>query len=110
MLNNKIRRNTERAREDWLDKQLDAEGNTHQLYEVVHRCHKERRQTIQNNSILSKGDKLLVHSLEIAGRWQQHIEELYRGKNKPPEVPVGFTVESPSILERNVHWQGSRHR
>ncbi len=66
MLNNRIRHITERAREDWLVKQcqeleqLDAEDNTQQLYEVVRRFHKESRQAIQNKSILSKEDKLLV--------------------------------------------------
>ncbi len=42
--------------------------------------------------------------MQVDGNNILYVVELYRGEDKPPEVPVGSTlpVESPSILEEKI--------
>jgi hypothetical protein len=80
-LNNKLRRETEKARECWWDKQCDEleelqrQGKQAQVYSKIQQMQKKSGKS--GPSIKDKHGKLLTDEAEVRSRWKEYIEELY---------------------------------
>jgi endonuclease/exonuclease/phosphatase family metal-dependent hydrolase len=93
-LNNELKRETEKAREQWWKEtcnkitDLEKKGRTDLMYAQI------RKATEVNKSAKSKGfikdhnGNMLTKEEDIRERWKTYIEDLYNKKGKPKESDV----------------------
>lgn len=95
-LNNELRRETEKARNDWWSEQcteleqLQRIGKHELVYDKVKKLTKmDKRRRGEGKVIKNKDGKILTESKEVLYRWKEYIEELYDKSGKPEELPIG---------------------
>ena len=111
-LNNKLRRSTEEAREQWWDEQckdleeLQKIGRFDRVYENIKKLTK-RSSKGWGIDIKDKNGEILKEPSEVRSRWKEYVEDLYQSKNRPKELDEGPTPEDtgdmgPEILKEEV--------
>ena len=82
-LNNELRRETEKAREDYWVKQcleiedLEKAGKMDKMYRNVKELNRKRKSQQRTESIMSKQGELMTVPEQVNERWKEYIEELY---------------------------------
>ena len=106
-LNNELRRETDKAREDWWSnecdelEQLDKLGRSDLMYSKVKQITRTGNTgTGSSNLIKDKNGVLLTEPEEVKGRWKEYIEELYCASEKPKFDELGIEAEG-SVDEDN---------
>ena len=113
-LNNELRRETEKAREDYWVKQcleiedLEKAGKMDKMYRKVKELNRKRKSQQKTESIMSKQGELMTVPEQVNERWKEYIEELYNKEGKPKEVEIEEESEverdqrGPNILESKI--------
>ena len=106
-LNNELRRETDKAKENWWSDQckeleeLDHRGRSDLMYQKVKTLTKKKRQNT-SRIIKDKQGKDLTEASEKGQRWKEYIEELYAKDQKPTEKDMELeedtAEEGPEIL------------
>ena len=112
-LNNKLRKITDKARDEWWRQQcqemeeLERSGKHDLLYKKVRELTGDHR-TAQNNTIKNKNGDLLTEPAQVQSRWKEYIEELYAKDKKPVELPledltsVDYDNLGPDLLDEEI--------
>ena len=106
-LNNKLRRTTEKAREQWWDNQcreleeLQRMGRYDKVYENVKKITR-RSNTGRGIAVQDKNGKILQDPDEVRGRWKEYMEDLYQSKNRPEEFNEDLPPEDKEELGPDV--------
>lgn len=93
-LNNKLRRETDRARERWLTKQceeienLDQSGRMDIMYKKVQQLTSNKGNYNNTQVLEDKHGRMLTEAEPIKARWIEYIEDLYGKSEKPNELPL----------------------
>ena len=88
-LNIELRRETDRAREEWWRKECgDLEelvrgGRSDLMYDKVKQLMGQNRSLNKSSGIKDDGGKLVTEPEEIKNRWKQYVETLYDRDGKP---------------------------
>ena len=115
-LNNELRRETDKAREDWWKREcseleeLDKKGRSDLLYAKVRQLTGKNKVMRRNVAIKDANGNLLTEPNEVRNRWKEYIEVLYDkdGKPKPEEMEVEKEREvqedfkGPGILQSEI--------
>jgi len=102
-LNNELRRETEKAKEKWWEKEckeleeLDGRGRSDLVYAKVNKLSTKSKSSGRGTAIRDDTGKLLTEPEQIRKRWKEYIELLYDKDGKP--MPEDMGIES----EDNVH-------
>src|SRR3990170_4212832 len=102
-LNNELRRETEKAKEKWWEKEckeleeLDSRGRSDLGYAKVNKLSTKSKSSGRGTAIRDDTGKLLTEPEQIRKRWKEYIELLYDKDGKP--MPEDMGIES----EDNVH-------
>ena len=115
-LNNELRRETDKAREEWWKlecdelEELDKNGRSDLLYAKVRQLMGKNKSMRRNAGIKDVNGKLLTESDEVRNRWREYIDVLYDkdGKPKPEEMEVEKErdvqkdFKGPGILQSEI--------
>src|SRR6218665_2501200 len=116
-LNNQVRRETDKTREDWwreqckeLEEMDKKRGRSDLTYARVKEITVNKRRNCKSNAIKDKDGTLLTEPEEIQRRWQEYTETLYGkdGKPKPEDMEVeeenevSLEAQGPSLLESEI--------
>ena len=88
-LNNELRRETDKAREDWWMEQcqnlddLDSKGRADVYYRKVHQLTGQNMMRNSSKAIKDMDGRLLTDKSDIIERWRKHIETLSDAERKP---------------------------
>ena len=89
-LNNELRRETDKARENWWKEEcdnleeMDKKGRSDLMYAKVKEITRTAKSGASSGSaIKDKDGVLLTESDEVRNRWKEYIEDLYCGSDKP---------------------------
>ena len=96
-LNNELRRETQKAKEKWWDREcseleeLDARGRSDLVYAKVKKLSAKKNVSSKSTTIKDDTGKLLTDPEEVRKRWKEYIEMLYdkNGKPKPGDLVLG---------------------
>ena len=117
-LNNELRRETDKARNQWWnDKcdelyEYDRRGRSDLLYQEVSRLTRTTRKTgTKNIAINDKNGELKTEMSEVQERWKEYVEELYDKEGKPEEQDfqledenmIGNDQKGPDILRDEIY-------
>src|SRR6218665_3756491 len=115
-LNNQLRWETDKAREDWWReqckelKEMDKGGRSDLMYARVKEVTVNHRRNCKSNAIKDKDGTLLTEPEEIQRRWQEYTETLYDKDGKPKledmeveeENEVRLEAQGPALLESEI--------
>jgi len=115
-LNNELRRETDRAKEEWWKKEceeleeLNRRGRSDLVYGKIGQLTKKNNSSSRNSSIKDSTGKLLTEPEEVRQRWKEYIEVLYDRSGKPKEEDIVMQDEEnvsndcmgPSVLESEI--------
>jgi hypothetical protein len=102
-LNNELRRETEKARAEWWEREceemedLDKNGRSDVVYAKVKKLRSKSGKAGRSTTIKDRDGKLLTEPDKISERWKEYIEILYDKEGKPEAEEM--TVER----ETSVH-------
>ena len=102
-LNNELRRETEKARAEWWEREceemeeLDRSGRSDVVYAKVKKLTRKSGKAARSTTIKDRDGKLLTEPDKIRERWKEYIEILYDKEGKPEAEEM--TVER----ETSVH-------
>src|SRR5688572_8999728 len=103
-LNNELRRETDKAKDQWWNEKCDelAEydrmGRSDLLYQEVRQLTRTGKKTgTKNIAINDKNGELKTEVKDVKERWKEYVEELYDKYGKPLEED--FEVENESMVE-----------
>ena len=116
ILNNELRRKTERARESWWNsmcedlEKLDKEGRSDKMYQKIKQITGQRKTMGSATVIQDVNGNLLSETEEVKGRWKEHIEALYNKEGKLSAEEMDLEKEhdidevniGPSILKCEI--------
>ncbi len=111
-LNNKLRRSTEKAKEEWWKEQcveledLQRKGQFDKLYRQVNKLTKKPRGE-GSNVIKDQQGNLLHKPAEIRNRWKDYVEQLYSKETRPAQLDVEGLPENrddmgPELLREEI--------
>jgi hypothetical protein len=116
-LNNELRRETDKAREEWWSKQceeleeMEKKGRTDLMYSKVKHITRTGKTNVRADiSIKDAKGEMLTDSVNIRNRWKEYVEELYGKQDKPEMEEMGVeketTVEEdskgPALLQSEI--------
>src|SRR6218665_576222 len=118
-LNNQLRRETDKVREDWWREQckeleeMDKRGRSDLMYARVKEVTVNERRNCKSNAIKDKDGTLLTEPEEIQRRWQEYTETLYDNHGKPKledmdveeENEVRLEAQGPALLESKIRME-----
>ena len=105
-LNNQLRREIDKARNDWWREQckeleeMDKRGRLDLMYARVKEVNKRRN--CKSNAIKDKDGTLLTEPEEIQRRWQEYMETLYDKDGKPKLEDM--IAEEENEVSLKAHW------
>ena len=117
-LNNELRRETDKARNQWWNdkcdelSEYDRRGRSDLLYQEVSRLTRTTRKTgTKNIAINDKNGELKTEMSEVQERWKEYVEELYDKEGKPEEQDfqledenmIGNDQKGPDILRDEIY-------
>ncbi|KAI5717433.1 hypothetical protein M8J77_005795 [Diaphorina citri] len=85
-LNNKLRRETDKAREKWMEEQcekieeLERYSKTEEMYRVVKNLTKKKPKPISKQGMRNKDGTITTNSEENKNIWVEYIQDLYDSK------------------------------
>ena len=88
-LNNELRRETEKARAEWWEREceemeeLDRSGRSDVVYAKVKKLTRKSGKAVRSTAIKDRDGKLLKEPDKIRERWKEYIEILYDKEGKP---------------------------
>ena len=94
-LNNELRRETDKARGQWLKEQceeielLEKRGRIDMMYAKVRELNETDHKKVVSQGIDTKSGDRLTDASDIQRRWVEHIEELYDRDAKPDNIYIG---------------------
>jgi hypothetical protein len=103
-LNNELRRETEKARAEWWEREceelegLEASGRSDLMYAKVRRLTRKGKAAGGNLAINDKDGKLITDPDKVRARWKEYIEALYDKPGKPEAEDIEMERET-SVLE-----------
>ena len=110
-LNNQLRRETEKARDQWWNykcdelAEYDRRGRSDLLYQEVRQLTRtDKKVETKNITINSKDGELKTGVSEVKERWKEYIEELYDKEGKP--VFEDFDLEEEHMIEKDQRGPG----
>jgi len=99
-LNNELRRETDRAREDWWREECDEleelhrKGRSDLMYAKVKQITRTGKTGASSSiAINDKNGVLLTEPEKVRKRWKEYVEELYSGNDKPTFEELGLELE-----------------
>ena len=105
-LNNALRRETDKARDQWWnDKcdelaEYDRRGRSDLMYQEVGKLTRTTKKAgTKNIAINDKNGELKTEMNEVKERWREYVEELYDKAGKP--VVDDFNLEDENIIEND---------
>jgi exonuclease III len=115
-LNNELRRETEKAKEEWWNNEckeledLDQRGRSDLVYSKVRKLTESKKSGSRSVSIKDKDGRLLTDPEEIRKRWLEYVELLYDKKGKPEKNSMEVEDEKyvcgddkgPSVLKSEI--------
>ena len=116
-LNNELRRETDKAREDWWMEvceeleEMDKRGRSDLMYAKVKQITRTTKTGISSSIAIKDGNGVLVSEPEeVRNRWKEYIEQLYCGCDKPKLEELGVELEDdveedekgPEIIEQEI--------
>jgi len=113
-LNNQLRRETDKAKEKWWEKQcrdleeLERIGRSDLVYSRVRELTEKPKISNQSSGIKDKDGQLLSETDKIKKRWKEYIEELYDKEGKPTELEIEMESQidddskGPDILDIEI--------
>lgn len=115
-LNNELRREAERAYEEWWTKELnelellERHGKTEILYRIIKDLTEEKKAKSNSKCIKDNNGVILKEPDEIKSRWREYIEELYDKSGKPGleefnlerEETVNEDDKGPQLLDDEI--------
>ncbi len=109
-LNNQLRRETDKAREQWWNEQcteleqLQNQGKHDKVYERIKRLTQNKRSTV--TAIRDRDGIVLTNPEEVRNRWKEYIEELYADsepRNEWNETTANnIDDEGPELLPSEI--------
>jgi len=109
-LNNKLRKVTQRAKEDWWAQkceeieELDKQGKQDQMYKAINDLN--RKKSRSSISVKDDDGKLISDPELVRNRWKEYIEKLYNAEGKPHSLNIGPATDMddiwPDIREEEV--------
>lgn len=117
-LNNELRRETDKAREEWWDdrcdelEEYDRRGRSDLMYQEVSRLTRTGKKVATKNAAINDASgELITATRDIKDRWTEYIEELYSKSNKPrvedfeleKENQVESDQKGPGLLIDEIH-------
>jgi len=99
-LNNELRRETERARSEWWEREceemeeLDKRGRSDLVYAKVKQLTRKGGSVGRSLTIKAGDGKLITEPNKVRDRWKEYIETLYDKEGKPEARDVEVEVES----------------
>src|SRR6218665_1320293 len=111
-LNNKLRRTTKKAREQWWEGQcreieeLQRKGRHDKVYKIVKNSTKKPTQ-IGGRSVQDKDGVLLQDPEQVKKRWKEYVEDLYQAKIRPMglgqnTVDEGEEETGPELVKEEI--------
>ena len=95
LLNNELRRETDRARERWWQEECEElermglEGRSDMMYAKVKSITRTgKAMAVSGTAINDENGVLLSEPVEVRNRWKEYVEDLYDKNNKPNETEV----------------------
>lgn len=90
-LNNKLRKVTQRAKEEWWAQkceeiELDKQGKQDQMYKAINDLN--RKKSRSSISVKDENGKLISDPELVRNRWKEYIEKLYNAEGKPHSLNV----------------------
>ena len=89
-LNNELRREADKAREDWLmdqcqtlDDEVDSKGRSDVFYQKVRQLKGQNMMRKSSKAIKGMGSRFLTDKSDIKERWRKYIETLYVSERLP---------------------------
>src|ERR1051325_1310566 len=115
-LNNELRRETERAKEKWWEKEcknleeLNGKGRSDLVYAKVRTITTKNNASSRSTAIKDNAGNLLTEPDDVRKRWREYIEELYDKNGKPNPEDMGLEREDnvqqdckgPELLESEI--------
>lgn len=109
-LNNKLPRETDRARVSWWESQcselgdLEGLGRSDLIYAKVKELCQDKHGGKKQDSVLSKDEILLTELDEVNKRRKEYIKELYAEDEKPDSIPMETEeeVETAIVLREEI--------
>src|SRR6266576_1795586 len=114
-LNNELRRETEKAREKWLEEEckeieeLEKKGRTDLMYKRVKQTTWDKKCKVGRKcEIEDKNGEIITDEKEVANRWKEYIEDLYNSHEKKNREMIEQEWEvredeiGPEILKEEV--------
>ena len=115
-LNNQLRRETEKAKENWWKEECNEleemarTGKTEKMYNKVSRLTWTKEKTTKSSNIKDSKGTLLTEPDEIRKRWKEYIEVLYDKDRKPEKdnmkleesIDVSEDDKGPELLENEI--------
>ena len=117
-LHNELRRETDKAREDWWEKrcdeltEYDKRGRSDLLYyEVSKLTRTGKKLAAKSAAINDENGELISEIEEVKLRWKKYIEDLYSKSNKPKighlylenECEVYSDQKGPDLLSEEIY-------
>src|SRR5579864_7919798 len=108
-LNNELRRETEKARAEWWEREcdemeeLDRSGRSDMVYAKVKKLTRKSGKSgkaVRSTAIKDRNGKLLKEPDKIRERWKEYIEILYDKEGKPEAEEMTMERET-SVHEDN---------
>jgi hypothetical protein len=115
-LNNELRRETDKAREEWWKEEcedlekMDRMGRSDMLYNRVRKLTGQKNSGNSCRVIKDKDGDLLTEMDNIKNRWKEYVEMLYDSEGKPREENINLEKEcdvendnnGPELLESEI--------
>lgn len=115
-LNNELRRETEKAREIWWEKEckeleeLNRQGRTDAMHRKVKELTDKKKSHGNSTAIKDKNGEMLVDEEGVRARWREYVEDLYDNKGKPKEEDmeiedaedVDVNNKGPEIIREEI--------
>jgi len=113
-LNNELRRETDRAKEEYWEEQcrdieeLERRGQMDKLYQRVKKLTWKKDTGQKNKSIQDKQGTLLTDPDAVNKRWKEYIEELYNKSGKPDDIKIEREAKvagdwkGPDVLDSEI--------
>lgn len=104
-LNNELRRETDKAREQWTKEKcddierLEKEGRYDLMHKVAMELVFKERSARSGIEIELKDGCVVDEMADVKKRWKEYVEELYDWKNKPNEKDLEIEIEEEVTVE-----------
>jgi endonuclease/exonuclease/phosphatase family metal-dependent hydrolase len=110
-LNNELRRETDKARDEWWEakckelEEYDRRGRSDLLYQEVGKITRTENKTKATDVAINDRKVQMINEMsEVLKRWKEYIEDLYRKDTKP--IVEDFEMEEENIVDNDQEGPG----